>query len=380
MKKLIFIIFLASFIYLISACDHSHEHEDEHSAEAEITAGSPDHGSEDDSTAYTLLTLKKQPFSFTLRTGGRIMVDSRDVIIVTAKSSGLVSMINDYLFPGVKITKGDVLFTVSGSQLAEGNTELQFRQVKADLAEASANYDRAKALISDKIITGEDFLATKNRYEKLLNEYENLSATSGSNGNIVAAPGAGYIKEIFVTEGQKVETGQQLASLVVEHNLVLRADVSPDDLRLLSSVESANFSVGYSKKLFRTTELNGRKISQGKSTDGSSYYIPVFFRIDYIPELIDGTFAEVYLIGKETDDAIVVPNTALMEEYGKIFVYVAHDDGDFIKRYIETGSTDGERTMVESGLAEGEKIVATGTYRIKLMQSASTAPSHAHKH
>ena len=358
---------------IAESTEYEHLDEADHSEEAEGA------NEDSDSAGYTLLTLKKQPFVFTLRTAGRIMVDSRDVVIVTAKSSGLVNMTNDYLFPGVKIFRDDILFTISGAQLAEDNTELHFKQVKADLDRASVNYDRAQKLIAEKIITEDHFLTVKNEYEKLRNEYDNLNATTGRNGNMVKAAWSGYIKEIFVTEGQKVTAGQQLASIVTEHNLVLKADVSPDYLNVLSSIQSANFTVGYSKKLYRISEMNGRKISQGKSTGENSYYIPVYFRMDYLPELIEGTFAEIYLLGKEIPDAIVIPNTALMEEFGKLYVFVAHDDGDFIKRYIETGNSDGEKTMVSAGLSENETVVATGTYRVKLSQTVTAAPD-PHNH
>jgi multidrug efflux pump subunit AcrA (membrane-fusion protein) len=149
-------------------------------------------------------------------------------------------------------------------------------------------------------------------------------------------------------------------------------------LDALISVESANFTVGYSDKVYKTSEMNGRKISYGKSTGENSFYIPVYFRMDYNPELIEGTFAEVFLIGKKLNEAIVVPNSALMEEFGKLYVFVADDDGDFIKRYIKTGSTDGENTMILSGLAENEKVVATGASMIKLSLMSTSAPAHNH--
>ncbi|HLN21814.1 MAG TPA: efflux RND transporter periplasmic adaptor subunit [Bacteroidales bacterium] len=384
MKKLYFIISVIIIIpFIFVSCNNSstestgtEENELHQEAESNDTSAGHSH----DSTEYSLMTIRKEPFSFSIKTGGRIMVDSKDIVIITAKTSGIVSMVNDYLFPGVKIGKGDIMFTISGSQLAEGNTELTLRQVKADLDEASANYERAKKLIADKIITEENFLSVKNNYDKLLNEYENLSSTSGSNGNVVSSPGAGYIKELFVVEGQKVEPGQELASIVSEHNLVLRADISPDKLSIIPSVESANFTVGYSKRLYKISEMNGRKISHGKSTGESSFYVPVYFRMDFMPELIDGTFAEVYLIGKEAVNAITVPDDALLEEYGKLFVYVADDDGEFLKRYVETGNGDGEKTMIISGLEEGEKIVSSGAYHIKISQTSTAVPSHNHNH
>lgn len=384
--KNIFIIILTLSIAFFAQCSSAPI--EEHNEQQE-SAEDPGHEGEEeaahgqvslDTADYSVATVQKQPFSFTLRTGGRISVDSRDIVMITAKSSGLVKMKDDYLFPGIKVSKGEMLFTISGEQLAEGNTELNFRQVKADLDRATANYERAKKLISDKIITEEDFLEAKNEYEKLQNSYDNLYATTGKSGNIVVAGANGYLKDIFVTEGQKVSPGDQLASIVMEHNLVLKADVSPDNIDILPTITDANFKVGYSDKIYSISKLNGRKISQGRSTGTNSYYIPLYFRMDYLPELIDGTFAEVYLIGEEIKDAIAIPNTSLMEEFGKMYVFIADDDGDFLKRYVQTGYSDGVKTLVLSGLEENEKIVATGTYRVKLSMMTSSAPAHNHNH
>jgi cobalt-zinc-cadmium efflux system membrane fusion protein len=378
MKSLLF----STFIFIIAVCSQcSSNSGHDHDSSGEHLESSPSaHAISQDSSGYQILTLRKQPFAFTLRTGGRIMADRKDVLVITAKSSGLVRFRDNYLFPGVRITRGQILFFVTGEQLAEDNTELKFRQIKADLGKASANYDRAKILIADRIITEEHFLSIRNEYEKTLNEYENLNATYGKSGNVVTAADHGYIKEIYVTEGQKVTSGQPLASIIMERNLILKADVSPDNLDILSSVESANFKVGYSNKVYKTSEMNGWKISYGKSTGENSFYIPVYFRVDYDPELIEGTFAEVYLIGKKINDALVMPNTALMEEFGKLYVFVAHEHGDFIKRYVRTGYSDGENTMVLSGLSENERIVTSGAYLIKLSQMSTSAPVHSHNH
>ncbi len=327
---------------------------------------------------HTVLTLKKQTFAFVVKASGRIQVDSKDIIVITAKSSGIVKFIDHFLFPGVKISKGQKLFTISGEQLAGDNTELSFNQIKADLDQATANYDRAKKMISEKIITEEHFLSMKNTYEKAMNEYNNLKGAFGKNGMAITATDNGYIRDIYVTEGQMVTSGQQLAKIVIEHNLVLKADMSPEYMEQLPHIAKANFQVGYSKKLYRTDEMNGEKISYGKSTGENSFYIPVYFRMSYNPELIEGTFAEVFLIGKEIPDAIVVPNSALMEEYGKLYVYVEDFDGDFLKRYILTGSSNGEYTQVLKGLSENEVIVATGAYNIKLSQMSTSAPAHNH--
>ncbi len=377
MKNLLFFILIV-FAAFFTSCSSRTAHDHEAVVEQQETVSHSDEQEPRDSSGYSIMTVKRQPFAFSLKTGGMIMADNKDVLQITAKSPGLVKFSNSHLFPGVKVSRGQNLFTISGEQLTEDNSELRYRQLKADLDRATQNYERAKNLISDKIITEEHFLTVKNEYEKALNEFENLNATYSERGNSVSSPGNGYIREIFVGEGQKVSSGESLASIIIERNLILKADVSPDNLDILPRIESANFRVGYSKKLFKTSEMNGRKIAFGKSTGGNSFYVPVYFSIDHDPGLIEGSFAEVFLTGETTENLIVVPNSALMEEFGKLYVFVAHEDGDFVKRFITTGYSDGENTVVMDGLSENERIVSEGAWLVKLSQMTTAAPAHNH--
>ncbi len=383
--KYVLLLVVPAFLYLLHGCSANNNnpsarnqivnkessHEKDHEAAGHDEQTGADH---------TVMTLKKEPFSFVIKAGGMIMTDSKGIEIITAKSSGIVKLSEHFLFPGVKTVRGQHLFTISGSQLADDNTELNFRQIQADFEKARLNYERAQSLIADRIITQEHFLDKKNEFEKARNEYNNLNASFKESGNVIYSPANGYIREIYVTEGQKVITGQPLASVVKEHKLVLKADLSPGYLEALPSIQKVNFTVGYSKRFFRTDEMNGRRISYGKSTGANSFYIPVYFSMDHDPDLIEGTFAEVYLIGKVIEDALVVPNTALMEEYGRLYVFVEDEDGDFQKRYVTTGSDNGEFTEILSGLNEHEAVVVTGTYNIRLSRLSSPVPAHSHNH
>ncbi|MDZ7634394.1 MAG: efflux RND transporter periplasmic adaptor subunit [Bacteroidales bacterium] len=386
MKSIIFLFFVL-LLAGTPACSpksdtgHISEEENDH-----VITGDQDHitgaiAEETHDTAHVeTVTVTRQPFASVLKTGGRIMADNQDLITITSKSSGLVKFSKEYLLPGVKVSYGQSLFTITGGQLAEDNTDLIFRQIKSDLERARINFDKAEKLIAEKIITEENYLSARNEYEKIRSEYDNLAETYSAGGNRIVAPVNGFIRDIFVAEGQKVTAGQPLASVISGRRLVLRADVRPEELSVASSAESAGFRVGYSNKLFKTTEMNGRKISYGRSAGENSYLIPVFFSIDYDPELIEGTYAEVYLIGRQSIDVLTVPNSALMEEFGRICVFVADDHGDFDKRYITTGYSDGENTLVLSGLTEGERIVASDTYHVKLSKMSTSAPAHGHTH
>lgn len=380
MKKILFLSLL--LIYLIStACNDKKQagtnikDHDTSSADSSLT-GHETHEEAD----HTIITVTRQPFHNIIRTSGRIIADNRDIKIITASSSGIVRFSNNSFFPGVKVSSGQQLFSISGGQLAEDNIEVRFKQLSSDLAKAEADFERASKLIADRIITQEHYLTIKNEFEKISEDYNNLKQNLGKSGTVVSSPVNGYVREVFITEGEKVSAGQPLASVISGERLVLRADLPPGSMSDLKFIEKARFTTGYSQKVFSTEEMNGRKISEGKSTGDNSFYIPVFFSIDNDAELIEGSFADVYLIGHEIPDAIVIPVSSIMEEYGKLYVFVETDEGNFIKRYITTGGNDGTSILVTEGLKEGEKVVATGAYNVKLSLFSNQIPAHSHNH
>jgi len=393
MKKIfIYISFLLALVY--SGCNNLPEnngtgesdspeilHEHDHDSDAAIEHQSePAHEHAATTPEHSIMKLEKKDFVFSVHTGGRISADNKSVIIITSNSSGIVRFSDPYLVPGSRIRSGAQLFTISGGRLPENNTELDMKLLKSDLDKATADFERAEKLISDQIITREHFLEAKNNYEKILERFNNLNTASGSSGRVISSPAGGFIREILVREGQLITAGQPLASVFEGNSLILEADLPPEYLGLLNAIGRAEFKTGYSKEVYRTDEMNGRRISGAFSTGERSFYVPVYFRIDYDPGLIEGSYAEVYLFSDVRKDIISVPNSALMEEYGKLYVFVEDEQGSFNKRYITAGNRNFHFTEVLSGLTEGETIVSEGAYNIKLAGMTGTVPGHSHNH
>jgi RND family efflux transporter MFP subunit len=368
---------------------HEHEHEGEHNHENESQPdheheGEHDHETEDDHDhdelpEHTVIVTKKQPFSFVVKAGGTILPDSKDVINVTSKASGIVRLTDHFLFPGMKVRKGTPLFIISGDELTIDNTEVAMLEAASDFERTKTQYDRAKRLIEDKLITMDHYLEARNEFEKAEIRYNNLRSGFSANGSVITAPEDGFINQVYITEGSKVSAGETLLSVIIEHNLVLRADVSPAHLARLGDISHASFRMVYSDKIYHTGDLNGRKISHARSTGGNNYYIPVFFNLEFVPEIIPGTYAEIYLTGSPDRECITVPNSAILEEFGRYYVFVEDEDHHFIKRFITRGMTNGIDTEVLSGLSENEVVVATGAFAIKMSQMTTSIP-HSHSH
>ncbi|MBO4599174.1 MAG: efflux transporter periplasmic adaptor subunit, partial [Bacteroidales bacterium] len=70
-------------------------------------------------------------------------------------------------------------------------------------------------------------------------------------------------------------------------------------------------------------------------------------------------------------------NEAIVEEMGNYFLFVKVHDGEYEKRIVTLGETDGLRTEIKNGLQVGDVIVTTGASMVRLAQNSSTLDPHA---
>ena len=80
--------------------------------------------------------------------------------------------------------------------------------------------------------------------------------------------------------------------------------------------------------------------------------------------LLPGEFTKVRVLLDVREEAIEIPSKALIIEKGGAYVYVVRPDSIAEKRFIETGPEVGNKTIIERGLAKGERIVVEGYHKL----------------
>ena len=331
--------------------------------------------------------VKKQAFSNIIKTSGQILSAPGDEMIVSAKANGIILFTGNKTIIGSAVNEGTALFTITGGDLAEGNIDANYKEAKANFEKSKTDFDRAKELVKDKIVSEKDFQETKLKFDNAQTAFNTIAKNYSANGQTVSSAMNGFVKNIFVGEGQFVEAGTPLATISKNKKLILQANVSQKYFNNLSAITSANFKTTDNEKVYSTQELNGKVISYGKSASANSPFIPVTFEIDNIPSetgqasnIISGSVAEVYLKSFPIPDAMVIPVSSLIEEQGNFFVYVQTEGEKFQKREVKLGASDGINVQVISGVTEGERVVTKGAYQIKLSQASGTMPAHGHEH
>jgi efflux transporter, RND family, MFP subunit len=369
--------------------DHSHEGHDHEHETAEEHAG---HNHESEETKHsdeiifpkaqaaktTFEVREIQPASFNqvVKTTGQVLAAPGDEAVIVATSNGVVSFSSNKLTEGTKVQKGQSLFQISSKNIAEGD---YYTKVKATYEAAKANYDRAEALVKDKIISQKEFESTKLEFENAKTAYNAVSNNKTAKGVSVNAPINGHMKNILVKEGEYITVGQPLATVSQNQRLVLRAEVSQRYYNAMQSVKSANFKTPYDNKVYSLEDLNGRLLSFGKTSNENSFFIPVSFEFDNKGEVIPGSFVEVYLISSPIENTLSIPVSALTNEMGIYYVYVQIDEEGYRKQEVALGANNGKEVQIIKGLHPRDRVVTQGAYQVK-MASASGAIPHGHSH
>ena len=87
-------------------------------------------------------------------------------------------------------------------------------------------------------------------------------------------------------------------------------------------------------------------MSYGKSTHADSPLVPVIFRIRNVGSLLSGSFVTTYIVTQSDREALTVPNESIVEEMGNYFLFVKVHEGEYEKRLVTIGATDGLRTEI----------------------------------
>ncbi len=363
---------------------HDHEHHDheghDHDHEAEEAVNPNEIVFPQEKAAVVGLQVQTvQPGAFTqvVKTSGRIVSAQGDERALVAVVSGVVSFGQTRLVEGAALRKGQTVLSLVTGHLPEGDVAVRTRVA---FEKAKSDYERAKGLIGDKIISEREFNQLKADYETAKVAYEAIGGASSGSGVGVTSPMNGYLKNLQVKEGDYVSVGQPLATVSQNNRLVLRAEVSEKYYASLPLVQSAHFKTPYEETVYKLSELNGRLLSYAKSSTDNSFYIPVTFEFDNKGSLLSGAYVDVWLLTAPLAHVLTVPVTALIEEQGVFSVFLRLDETCYTKQTVQAGVNNGSEVQILSGLKAGDTVVTEGAYHLKLASASNAMPAHTHNH
>lgn len=381
------------------AHDHEGEEKEDHSGEIVMT------DEQMEKAGVDIETVEPGDFTAVMKAAGQIVRRQGDEQTVSATISGIVYWRNASLSEGSQVGSGQPLADITARHLQDGDP---IAKAKATFEAAKSEMERVKPLADENIVSQREYEQARLNYQTAKAAYEGIAASKSGSAVVTTGMG-GFIKSLIVKSGDYVNVGDPIAVVTQNRRQQLVVDVPECAYRNMNDIRSANFKATGNDNVYKLSELNGKLISYSRTLPEGSAYLPATFEFDNVGDIIAGSFVEVYLLLKQKQNVITVPNTSLTEEQGLYYVYVkkhnhnheahegheheghdheAHEghehkgeEGIFEKREVKIGQTDGVRTEILSGLKAGECIVTEGAYQVKLAASSSAIPEgHNHNH
>ncbi len=298
---------------------------------------------------------------------------------LAAGANGMVNFVSENLTEGTTVKKGQLLMTLSSEGLSSNNIQAEIAQAKARYDQARAEYERKKELYQDRIVPKSEFEKVESDFRVAEANYRALASDYGAGGKQIRAPFEGFIKSINTSNGDYVEQGANLVTIGTDQSRLLKTHISAThnpDKESIANVWYRNDRGEWESAL----NSGGSVVSVGKEVGDRKPMISIFVKVNEGVEMPEGSFTEVQIALGEAETGVVIPEAALLEDYGNYSVIVQTGGESFERRPVKIGKRNGKSAQVLSGLEPGEVVVTTGNYQVKMASMSGQTPGHGHEH
>ena len=172
-------------------------------------------------------------------------------------------------------------------------------------------------------------------------------------------PITGVLTGVFVVNGQLVEAGQKLITLLDPSVVWVHADVFEADV---ASVQRSTRALITSPSL-PTVALAGRRVALGVTQGEVPGAIEAWFEVPNPGgQLRIGALVNVGIEQGGAEPALVVPRSAVFDKDGRKLIFVHTGPERFTARDVTLGTSLGSRVVVTGELSPGDRVVIAGGY------------------
>jgi len=176
------------------------------------------------------------------------------------------------------------------------------------------------------------------------------------------APADGMIIEKMAVAGQMMKPGERIYRLADLSSVWVLAQIYEQDLPFVRVGQDATVRVTYGPErlIDGRVELLLPQVEEQTRTATARIVLP-----NPDASLRPGMFVDVRFVAKLTDDAVLVPDLAVLRSGEHNTVFIARDNGTFEPREVKLGvRSQGNFYEVLSGLSAGERVVVSGQFML----------------
>jgi len=215
-------------------------------------------------------------------------------------------------------------------------------------------YDQAKAAVEAARI---DYIRYLDQNDEILAAEANVQALENTiNQSHIIAPFDGTITDISAVKGQMITSGDDAVRLDNLENLVIKVSISEVDINKVILGQKAYLTFD----AVPTVEYEGEVISISSAGSDESGVVEFSVTVKVLnadAQVKPGFTAVVSIITSSNENALLVPNGAVISRNGKSVVVLVGNDNSTRMVPVETGASSDTHTEILSGeIVEGNTI------------------------
>ena len=201
---------------------------------------------------------------------------------------------------------------------------------------------------------------------KRLEEEGNIKRTMA-----ILAPAHGIVTEKMINEGQKIEAGEMLFKIIDHSQVWVYGEVYEYELPFVKIGQTAKIIPSYTPAEIYTAAVNhiythfGTVRHEAEGMMEESRTAKIRFELPN-PEhkLKLGMYVNVELAVDAAENALTVPDSAVIDTGARQVIFVEKGDGRFEPRDVKVGAQGDGYYHIISGVKEGEKVVTSANFLI----------------
>jgi membrane fusion protein (multidrug efflux system) len=355
MKKLLIV---ASMIVLAGACnmnspkileeqirkkkDQVRELNEQIASLEEQLAQNPGVAEDVNMVPVTVKAMVLEPFEHYIEITGKL--EAEEDAFISPEMSGQIDAI--HVKEGQSVSRGQLLISLNTSI-----TESSIQEIKTGLELAAKIYEKQKDLWDQKIGSELQYLEAKNAKEQAEARLATLEAQLDMAR--IKAPFSGVVETIMLKEGEMAVPGMQVIQMVSLNNLKLYGNL-PE--RYMTSIKKGDFVIVDFPDV-KGLEMKVPIYRVGNVIDNASRTFRIEMKINNGQKsLKPNMYSTIQVNDYKTPSAFVVPSVSIKQDIKGNYLYIASkEDGEWKarKRYVETGLSYKDQTMIRDGLSEG---------------------------
>ena len=297
--------------------------------------------------------IKPENFNHYIITYGE--VKAKKYAMISPEMNGRIEKI--HVSEGEYVQKGQLLVSLNTESI-----EKQINGVKSSLELAVKRFQKLDTLWKQNIGSEIEYLSAKNNKESLESQLESLRAQKRMSQ--ISAPFNGIVNKIIPKEGELASPTMPVIEFVNLGRLTIKADVSETYIGKINKGQMVALTFSALPDLSIKTPV----IRVSKVINAASRTFEIEMEIDNPEEKIKPNIVSTIKINDfSSDSAFVVPSLAVRKDVSGQYVYTVEqkDNKNIVtKKYVTTGLSYEEKTMIPEGLQKGENVVVKGYHLV----------------